>query len=105
MISTGTKNFKWNHLVFYYTAKVINGHALTGADKKTIFGLNCSLEQGGRLLNLMIDLKKMGEFKPGRTVLSKMDDKVVANFGVFSDTGALNSRAKSIEKALDIFVA
>lgn len=79
-----------------YTAKVTNGHALIGADKKAIFGLKCSLEQDGRLINLMIDLKKMGEFKPGKTVLSLMADQAVANFAVFSDTGDGEASSKDI---------
>ena len=79
-----------------YTAKVTNGHVLIGTDKKAIFGLKSSLEQDGRLLNVMIDLKKMGEFKPGKTVLSTMDDKTVGNFAVFSDTGDGEASAKDI---------
>jgi hypothetical protein len=45
---------------------------------------------------VMIDLKKMGEFKPGKTVLSTMDDKAAANFAVFSDTGEGAASAKDI---------
>jgi len=92
--NSGVVSFQQNGKA--YTAKVTNGHALIGADKKAIFGLNCSLEQDGRLLNLMIDLKKMGEFKPGKTALSTMGDKVVANFAVFSDTGDGEASPKDI---------
>lgn len=93
-IHPGAVSFQQNGKA--YTAKVTNGHVLIGTDKKAIFGLKSSLEQDGRLLNLMIDLKKMGEFKPGKTVLSTMDDKAVANFAVFSDTGDGEASAKDI---------
>lgn len=74
-----------------YTAKVTNGHAMIGMDKKAIFGLNCSVEQDNRLLSVSIDIKKMGEFKPGKIRLGKMDDQELGNFAVFINTGDGNA--------------
>ncbi|NQX40653.1 hypothetical protein SAMN05421820_10457 [Pedobacter steynii] len=93
-VNSGLVSFEQNGKA--YTTRQTNGHAMIGLDKKAIFGLRCSLEQDGRLLNVMIDLKKMGEFKPGKTVLSTMDDKAVANFAVFSDTGDGEASTKDI---------
>jgi hypothetical protein len=66
-----------------YTATDVSGNVAIGEDKNAILGLNTAFQEGGEMITLSLDLKKMGAFKPTTAALGPMDNEDIMNFGLF----------------------
>ena len=82
--SGGTISFEQNGK--QYTAKNISGTVALGKDNNGILTLNCAVDDKEREVSIKFYLRKLGELKPGKIALAKMDNKANPNFGLFINT-------------------